>query len=605
MMEEKDELVVLNNPEESGSVAMPESAPAEHHEEPGAAPDYSHLSKSELVDILKEMAGQNDPKRPDAILKEIKNHYDEILEGEKAEALKRFIDNGGVVDDFDYRLGPLDVSFEAQYKLLKDKKAEYLRSIDDQKNENLKRKNELLEELRKLVDGEDNKHSFEQFKDIQNKWKLSGPVPANQVRPLWASYHALVDRFYDNRNIYFELKELDRRKNLEAKLELCQRAEKLASVEKIGEAVRELNELHEEFKHIGPVARELKDGLWERFKTASDAVYVRRDESVATLHQELLKNLAAKEEIINELNTFQDFASDRIKEWNEKTVQILALQKRWETGGSVPHSRSKEINRKFWAGFKNFFNSKGAFFKKLDESRVANLALKKELVKQAEALKESKDWDRTANELKKLQMRWKEIGPVPEKQRERIFQEFKAACDAFFDQRRHKIEEADKVQSENLQKKESICQSLEQMTTEKTGTIGQLKELQRSFHSIGFVPHNAVNRIKTRFTTAVDNFMASLEVSQTEKDQAVLDMQLEQMKSDPDAAHKIHQREQILKKKIAKAENDLATLKNNLEFFGRSRNADLMRAEFGEKIKASSEELDQLKAQLKALKTAR
>ena len=275
-----------------------------------------------------------------------------------------------------------------------------------------------------------------------------------QVRPLWASYHALVDRFYDNRNIYFELKELDRKKNLAAKTELCVRAEKLADVTKIGEAIRELNELHEEYKHIGPVSREDQEPLWERFKKASDAVYARRDEYIGKLQQEFTNNLALKQQVIAEIAEFTTFQSDRIKEWNQKTTQIMALQKKWEAIGAVPRAKTKDINKQFWSAFKIFFSNKSGFFKKLDESRQQNLALKRELVAQAEAIKDNTtDWEKTANTLKALQVKWKEIGPVPDKVRESVFQEFKAACDHFFGQRRATLDAADKEQQENLAKK--------------------------------------------------------------------------------------------------------------------------------------------------------
>ncbi len=602
--ETKEELVVLKNvPEHEGSTAAGGSH--EEMEEAILAQDYSQLSRKELVDLLKDLARQNDFRKSEAILKEIRNHYDDLLERDRTEALKKFIEGGGSPDDFVYRGDESDAAFEAIYKVFRDRKTEHFRNLEEQKGDNLKKKTLLLEELRNLIDGEDSKHSFEKFKDIQGQWKQVGPVGATQGRPLWASYHALVDRFYDNRNIYFELKELDRKKNLEAKTELCLRAEKLAEVAKIGEAVRELNELHEEYKHIGPVAREEKEAIWERFKKASGAVYTRRDAFVANLHQELNKNLEQKEHIITEVTTLSAFQSDRIKEWNLKTTEIIGVQKRWEALGAVPRARSREINKRFWGAFKTFFNSKGAFFKKLDESRNKNLVVKRELIRLAEATKSSQDWEKTSNELKALQIKWKEIGPVPEKMREKIFQEFKAACDFFFEQRRSKVEEADKEHSDNLHKKEAICSELERMIEQKTGTLDQLRELQRSFHSIGFVPRQAMASIKTRFSLGMDKFIASLDqVSQEDKDRAMLEIQLENLKTDPDASFKIHQREQVLRKKITKAENDLATLKNNLEFFGRSKNAEKMKAEFSEKINESTRELTELKSQLKILRAA-
>lgn len=606
-MESNEELVTMK-PESEGVDPATSANGALVEIEEALTQDFSNFTKQDYVDLLKDLAHQNDHRKTEAVLREIKSRYDELLDKERQEALKKFVDEGGAVDDFSFRGSELDNTFDANYKLLRDRRAEFARTQEEQKNQNFEKKNHLLEELRALVDGEDNKHSFEKFKEIQQRWKAIGAVPMAQVRPLWASYHALVDRFYDNRNIYFELKELDRKKNLAAKTELCVRAEKLADVTKIGEAIRELNELHEEYKHIGPVSREDQEPLWERFKKASDAVYARRDEYIGKLQQEFTNNLALKQQVIAEIAEFTTFQSDRIKEWNQKTTQIMALQKKWEAIGAVPRAKTKDINKQFWSAFKIFFSNKSGFFKKLDESRQQNLALKKELVAQAEAIKDNTtDWEKTANTLKALQVKWKEIGPVPDKVRESVFQEFKAACDHFFGQRRATLDAADKEQQENLAKKEAICSELERMVNEKTGTLGQLKEMQRSFHAIGFVPRTAMNGIKNRFNTATEKLMTSLsEVSQEEKDKAMLEIQLENMKTDPDASHKLHVREQTLRKQITKAENDLATLKNNLEFFARSKgkNAEDLRADVNQKIEAAAAELAKLKSQLKVLRSA-
>ncbi|MBK5277706.1 MAG: DUF349 domain-containing protein, partial [Bacteroidia bacterium] len=249
--------------------------------------DYSKFSKHDFVELLKELSKDDNFKKIDAILKEIKPLYTSIRSKEKAEALDLYLKDGGVAENFEFKNDELNNSFDATLRLLKDKRFNFYKKIEDQKTDNLKRRTELLEKLRALADAEDTEHSFHSFKEIQIQWKQVGPVPNTDVKSLWANYSALVDRFYDNRSIYFELKELDRKKNLEAKVELCQRAEHLVSVESLNEAVRELNELHNEFRHVGPVPRDDKDMLWQRFKTASDAVYVKRDAYISALQQEL------------------------------------------------------------------------------------------------------------------------------------------------------------------------------------------------------------------------------------------------------------------------------------------------------------------------------
>lgn len=567
-------------------------------------PDYSLLSKSELVEVVKELAKSDDFKKSDAILKEVKTLIDEIRAAERSAALTRFKNEGGIENDFEYRLDGLDHAFDATLKLIRDKRNQYYKNQEEAKTENLRKKNEILEHLRVLIDGEDSPNSFQVFKDLQQKWKQVGPVPMSNLKTLWANYNALIDRFYDHRSIYFELKELDRKKNLEAKLEICSKAERLSEVTLIKDAVRELNELHHEFKHIGPVPKEDQENVWQRFKKASDEVYARRDEFVAGLQAELQKNQEAKSQLLVEIESFSSFVTDRIKDWNQKTQEILGLQKKWDGIGAVPRSKAKEMNKKFWSAFKSFFHNKGIFFKKLDEERGNNLKAKQELVKRALELKASEDWSKTSQELIELQRKWKEIGPVPEKQRDKIYKEFKDACDFFFEQRRGTQEKADLEQDENLKKKEAIIELLLTAVREKTGSLEALHELQAQFNAVGFVPKNVVVSVKNRFNDATSLYIESIGgINADEKDRIVLEAQLINLRNDPQGERKLYQKEQALRKQITKAENDLATLRNNLEFFGRSKNAEKLKEEFNGKIEEAHQHLLQLKNQLKLLKT--
>jgi len=298
------------------------------------------------------------------------------------------------------------------------------------------------------------------------------------------------------------------------------------------------------------------------------------------------------------------FQTDRIKEWNQKTQEILELQKKWETSGGIPRSKAKEVNRKFWSAFKAFFANKNMFFKKLDEERDRNLQLKNEIVKTAHEIKDSQEWDKVANQLKDLQAKWKEIGPVPEKFREKVFMDFKGACDHFFEQRRVQFEKHDHEQEENLTKKVQICEELEKLTAEKTGTTQLLVDLQRRFNDAGFVPKKAITSIRERFSKAVEKLIESLEnLTQDDRERLLLEVQLGSLKNDPDADRKIYHKEQTIRKQMSKVENDIAVWRNNLEFFGRSKNADKFKDEFNDKIKSASEHLQQLKNQLKILKS--
>jgi hypothetical protein len=566
--------------------------------------DYSKFSKHDFVELLKGLSKEENFKKIDSILKEIKPLYTEIRKKEKADALDSFLRSGGVAENFEYKSDEFDNAFDATTRLIKDKRFNFYKKIEDQKSDNLKKKMELLERLRALADSEDTEHSFHSFKELQNQWKQIGAIPNADVKNLWANYSALVDRFYDNRSIYFELKELDRKRNLEAKKELCHRAEHLVTIENLNEAVRELNELHHEYRHLGPVPREDKDAIWQRFKSASDAVYQKRDAYITTLQQELASNLELKGRIIEEVTLLSTFQTDKIKEWNQKTKEILDLQKKWEASGGVARNKAKDINRKFWAAFKLFFANKNGFFKKLDEERGKNLQLKFEIVKSANELKESQDWDKIANQLKDLQQRWKEIGPVPEKFREKVFLDFKAACDHFFEQRRDQFQKNDLEQEGNLTKKVHICEELENLILTKQGTSQALVELQKRFDEIGFVPKKSILSIKERFSTGIEKLIASIEnISVDDKERLLLTAQLGSLKNDPEADRKIYQKELTLRKRMTKVESDISVWRNNLEFFGRSKNADKFKDEFNEKINEATEHLNQLKNQLKILKS--
>lgn len=573
-------------------------------EEDHAHADYSKYSKHDFVELLKVLSKEDNFKKIDAILKEIKPLYYEMRAKEKAEALNVFLKEGGIAENFEFKSDEFDNSFDANIRLIKDKRFNFYKKIEDQKADNLKKKLDLLERLRALADSEDTEHSFHSFKEIQTQWKQVGAVPNTDVKSLWANYSALVDRFYDNRSIYFELKELDRKRNLEAKMELCHRAEHLLSIDSLNEAVRELNELHNEFRHIGPVTREDKDVVWQRFKAASDAVYEKRDAYITSLQQELSKNLELKGKIIEEVAVLATFQTDKIKEWNQKTKEVLELQKKWEASGGVPRNKAKEINRKFWSAFKTFFASKNTFFKKLDEERGKNLQLKFDIVKSANELKESQEWDKIANQLKDLQQKWKEIGPVPEKFREKVFMDFKAACDHFFEHRRVQFQKNDLEQEENLSKKLAICEELENLTAEKKGNADTLADMQSRFDAIGFVPKKSILTIKERFSTGVEKLIASMEsITTDDRERLLLTVQLGSLKNDPEADRKIYQKEQTIRKRMSKVENDIAVWQNNLEFFGRSKNADKFKDEFNEKITVATEHLHQLKNQLKILKS--
>ena len=589
--------------ENSGEEAYSEKENSDENEEEDHPEDYSTYNKKQLVAVLAALTKEENINKIERVLKEVKPHYDEIRDAERKKALEKFVADGGDEADFAYKSDELDVKFDADYGLLRERRSKHFAHIEKQKDDNLATKNQLLEQLRQLVDDEETTDSLDALKKIQSEWKKIGQIPAGQVKTLWANYNALLDRFYDNRSIYFELKELDRKKNLEAKLELCERAEKLQEETNLKSAIKELNELHEEFRHIGPVPQEDQEALWQRFKAASDALYDRRREFIDKLKGELHENMIAKKALGDEVQAFLTFDSDRINEWNEKTKEILALQKKWEAIGGLPKDKAKAVNKHFWGGFKGFFANKNNFFKKLEGQREENLKKKEALVQEAEALKDSQEWDKTAEGLKKLQAEWRAIGPVPEKFRNSIFAQFKKACDHFFEQKRSKNKEVNREFEENLARKKAICEAIEKLAEEKSGDVDKLEVLFDEYQAIGFVPRNAIKSIQNRFNDSVNKFLEEAEeLSEEQKHNIKLTIRFSKLKNSPNANRKLHQKEGEIRKHISNLENDIVLWKNNLEFFANSKTADKLKEDFDIKIEKAKAELEELKEQLHVIR---
>jgi hypothetical protein len=566
--------------------------------------DYSTLSKEELVEIIKVVAKEDDVVKADKTLLTIKPHFDKFRQAEREEAKAKFIADGGVEDDFEFRHDELSTRFDANYRLIKDRKSKYFQEKEKQKDTNLKKKQDLLEQIREFVDSDETNISFEKFKAFQTEWKNIGMVPNAFNKTLWANYNALMDRFYDHRSIYFELKELDRRKNLTAKLELCAKAEALANEGQLNVAIKALNELHDEFKHLGPVPREEQEPLWQRFKAASDIVYAKRKDYVEHLKESQDENLQKKLKLVTSLQAYTTYTSDRIKEWNEKTKEVLAVQKQWEAIGGMPRERAKEVNKQFWAAFKTFFHNKGDFFKALDAAREGNLQAKKVLIQKAQELKDSTDWVKTSNEYIQLQKAWKDSGPVPEKVRNSTYQQFKEACDFFFEQKRAQSKVNEGAYVVNLEKKKAVCDKIEALAKAGSNDLDGLRNLQDEFNNAGFVPKSDIGKIKSQYSDAVDMFINAIpDIDNEERQRIRLENQLNKLANDPNAGEKIFRKEQTIRKQIGKIENDIALWNNNMAFFASSKNADKVREEFNAKIDVATKEMVNLKQQLKVLRS--
>ena len=482
--------------------------------------------------------------------------------------------------------------------------------IENSENENdvveaspakqLKKKKEIIRVLRELVNGVENKDTFSNIKDLQNAWKDIGQINNSKDKSLWTTYNALLDRFYDNRSIYFELKDLDRKKNLELKNAICEKAEKLIDNSNIMKAVSSLNELHAEFKHIGPVERNKQEDIWNRLKNASDEVYKKKKDFIANIKVSLNENLEKKTKLLEEINKIKNFKSENFKDWNKSTKQVLSLKDKWNSIGGVPKTSTRNISKEFWNSFKEFFSNKSKFFKKIDDSFKANLDLKQAIVDKVNELKSSDDWENTSKEIQSLQQEWKKIGKVPIKQKDSIFKEFKDACNFFYERMRVEDKDTIKMYEDNLEKKLNTCEAIEKLLENKDFDQDEFFKLQVKFLEIGHVPKDKVDTVKDKFKKTIDVVVekSSSLMNKDDFDKFKFIIELNSLAKNPYSKNKIIKKKSDLIKKINSIQSEIKNLKNNIYYLKESVAAENLKKEYMEKINNSDKEIESLKLQL-------
>lgn len=569
--------------------------------------DYSEYGKSDFVNLIGQLKDESDLQKVNRTLNKIKPLFDEIINLERTEALEKFVAGGGEEGDFDYKQDEPTQSFYATYKELKSKRSQFMAQQEKQKEDNQKTKERLLEEIRVLVDSEESHNSMEEFKKLQEQWKAVGPVPPAQSKSLWASYNALMELYYNKRSIYFELKELDRRKNLEKKLALCERAEKLTESSSIQQAIKELHELHNEYKHIGPIPREEQDKVWQRFKAASDAIYNKKREYYQELKKQKEDNLALKVALCEKIEQeFSNYQSEKIADWNTKTKELLEVQKQWEEIRFIPKEKIKEVSKRFWTAFKAFFHNKNNFFKTVEQFREENLTKKVALCERAEELTASdQPPQKIAQGLKDLQKEWKEVGPAPAKQKQAVYERFKKVCDSFFESRRQEYLAQEQEYQVNLEKKQALCTKMDALQGDdlKDKNADFFESFVAEWKQIGFVPKKDKKTIQKQFETSIYGVlerMTGLDESKKESLSGSLDMVMARLS--PNASKKLNQKESTIRKKISRLENNIDTLRNNLGFFANSQKANKLKEDFEKQITDAEKELKSLRKQLNALK---
>lgn len=473
-------------------------------------------SKDSIISKLKELSlnAENASKKE---LDSLKFSFYKIVNAENDEAKKKFVEAGNDEDAFMPQKTEEEETFKAIMSQIRDKKKELAEKLELEKEENYKTKLAIIEEIKELIEtGDTQGKSYNEFKRIQQQWNDIKLVPQNKANELWSSYHSCVEQFYDLLKLNSEFREYDFKKNLELKTKLCETAEKLSEEEDVVSAFFQLQNLHQEFREIGPVAKELRDEVWSRFKKASTLVNKKYQNYYQTLRANEQVNLDKKTALCEIVEGMDLKAISTAAEWEEKTKEIITLQEKWREIGFAPQKYNNKIYERFRTACSEFFKEKTNFFKSLKSDMATNLRLKEQLCEQAEALKDSTDWNNTANVLIKLQKDWKKIGYVGKKHSDEVWKRFVTACDYFFEQKAKATSSQKNVEVENLAKKQEIIDSLDNAFNEIADDeelLTFLKNKMNDWNKVGFVPIKQKDKIYKKYNAIVTKIYDRLNVS--------------------------------------------------------------------------------------------
>jgi len=566
--------------------------------------DYSGFSRKELVETLALIVENRPPSEIVDDVARIKEFFYRKTKAEFNEKRLNYAKEGGNIEDFRPEPDELEIQIKGILDTWRSRRSDFNRILESEKQDNLRKKLDLIEQIKDLVNREEaiNK-TFQEFRNLQNEWHATGMVPQTAVKDLWENYHHAVEIFYDYIKINRELRDLDLKKNLESKIALCEKAEELLLEPNPVNAFKLLQEYHNQWREIGPVPHENKNDIWERFREATTKVNKRHHEFFEKQKDEQKRNLDAKtalcekvEEIASgEILTFADF--------KEKSDAILECQKLWKTIGFAPKKHNNKIYQRFRAACDTFFEKKRAFFAENKETQVRNLQLKTELCLKAEALQESSDWKETSDMLIKLQKEWKEIGPVPKKYSEKIWKRFRKACDTFFSRKSEYFAGRDTSYEDNLKAKLAIIEELDAFDTgeDPRESFEKLKEIQNRWTEIGYVPFNKKEEIARRYKEALNRQFDRLKLDDEDKNILRYRSKVDSARSNPRAARKVRSEREKFYSKIKQLESDIVLWENNIGFFAKSANADNMIREVEEKIAEARRNIKMLEEKVRLI----
>jgi hypothetical protein len=584
---------------------MPEIVEAPEPDEDEMAEDntdFDGLNKLELVEKLEELVQETDVQKIKDRVSAIRLHFNKLNKEDMDNELSQFLQGGGEAESFQHVEDPIEQRFNAAFGIYKANRAKQNEDLEKQKQENLTKKQAILDELRGILASDDMlKKTYDDFRALQDRWKEIGSVPAAENSNLWNNYHFLVEKFFDKIKMERELRDLDMKKNLDAKIELCEKAEELLDEKSITKAFKALQKLHEDWKEVGPVPQDKKDEIWERFKAATDKINQIRREHYAQLEEEQTGNLEAKKALCEKAEELiaEDYTS--VNAWQKKSDELSEIFGVWKTVGPAGKKENEEIWQRFRASMDAFFAKKKEFFATLKDRQTENLERKTQLCIEAEALMDSTEWKNATEQMKKLQEEWKTIGPVPKRHTDKIWKRFRAACDTFFNRKNEHFSGRRTEEEANLAAKKALLEEIKafELGTSRNENMDAIKAFQKRWIEIGYVPMKQKDAINKEYRELIDGLFDTMRKNQNEASTNEFREMMESWKDDPNAGERVRKEGNKLQTRIQKLREEIAVLENNIGFFSNSKNSELMRAEYEKKINKAKEDLKVLEDKLK------
>lgn len=581
-----------------------EEEPAEGLHNENASNDYSTCTKEELIIIAEKFLTEKPVEQLKSDFDNIKIQFYKKHKAEFEKLRKQYVDRGGRLEDYLPETDNLEEKLKDVLKRYKDMKSEYIRKSEFEKTGNLKIKQHIIEEIKVLINGTESMNdTFQTFRELQKKWRSIGPVPQTELNNLWENYNHQVEKFYDFIKINKELRDLDLKKNFEAKIELCEKAEELLLEPSVIKAFKQLQEFHNKWREIGPVPHEMRTEIWNRFKEITSKINKKHQEHFENIKITQQNNLDAKTTLCDKAEGILNTEPATMKEWENKSKELIELQNLWKSIGFAPKKDNTHIYQRFRTTCDNFFALKRNFYGKIKEEQNNNLQLKLDLCVQAEALKDSKEWKKSTEDIINIQKKWKEIGPLPRRVSDQIWKRFRAACDTFFNNKTSFYSNIDSKYEENLKLKQILIEEIENypLLSKVEDNFENLKNFQRRWAEIGFVPLKQKEEIQLRYRKAIDKVFDSLKLDEGKRKLIRFKTKIEQMPHNRKSDMKIDRERDKLIIRLKKLENDIVLWENNIGFFTKSKNAEVMINEVQSKIDSAKEEIKLLEQKIRMI----